>query len=141
VSNFPLDFSYDPSYVPTEDDIQTYKEDQAKRGLENEPCQHTWTEDGATFTVIDNPHTPRPPHLVGWRFTGGIVSSNEAVLAREILYLSKCNKRMRERVEKVIDILLHETGSSQRVEQAYRMLERMMTDNVTKNNTMKGEVK
>ena len=89
--------------------------------------KHTWTEDGATFTVIDNPHTP---HLIGEQFTGGVVSSNEAVLAREILHLSKCNKRMRERVEKVIDILLHETGSSQRVEQAYRMLERMMMDNM-----------
>lgn len=109
--------------------------------------QHTWAEDGVNFTVIDNPHTP---HLIGERFTGGMVTSNEAVLAREVLRLRAMETEtlnqaeqitqrlidsvnaLERRIEEALDLLIHETERSRRVEQAYRLLEKMMMDGTKK---------
>jgi hypothetical protein len=168
-------------YTPTEDDIRAYNEDQARaeaqaeaqaeldnqQQLTDQPSarQHTWTEDGAAFTVEN---VCGNVCLDGERFRGGTITSNEAVLARELLrvasnrdlqlrrlghdydlinsqeleivQLTNRVNALTARIEEALDLLIHETDSSRRVEQAYRMLEKVMMDNVNVDN-LKGETK
>lgn len=53
----------------------SYKETEVTR-------EYEWIEDGATFSVTEYSDNV---HLSGTRFAGGTITSNEAVLAREIL--------------------------------------------------------
>lgn len=124
--------------------------------------QHTWIEDGSTFTVEEDPHSDLPK-LIGERFHGG--TWTEGPLAREVLRLSgsledaseevhlqiKENSRLADenlrftdrvnaltaRIEEALDLLIHETEGSRRVERAYRMLEAALlnTTNTTGSQT------
>lgn len=129
--------------------------------------RYEWAEDGATFAVEN---ISGNVCLEGEQFRGGTTTSNEAVLAREVLRLAEQNSlllrnlsdmadnraaehglsqqlsldleqaesenvqltnrvnALTARIEEALDLLIHETDSSRRVEQVYRMLEKVMMD-------------
>lgn len=151
MSTYDPSYTPDSGYTPTEDDIRAYNEDQARmeaKGAAEQQAgtpaalRHEWTEDGATFAVED---ISGNVCLEGEQFRGGTITSNEAVLAREVLFLASELKRddvtmvrltdrlnaLTARIEEALDLLIHETEGSRRVEQSYRMLEKAMMGNTT----------
>lgn len=127
------------------------------RQREAEPRRHEWTEDGVTFAVEEDPSTELPK-LIGERFHGG--TWTEVPLAREILRQeeridahqqvvalqgSELHKSEAEigrltdrvnaltvRIEETLDLLIGEVDGSRKVEQAYRLLEKVVMDGTKK---------